>query len=38
LHSFSGAFLKQMGEELNKNLFVDDQGALSAGSDDEIYV
>jgi hypothetical protein len=27
-----------MGEELNQNLFVDDQGALSAGSDNEIYV
>lgn len=27
-----------MGEELNQNLFVDDQGAFSAGSDDEIYV
>jgi hypothetical protein len=27
-----------MGEELNQNLFVDDQGALSAGADDEICV
>jgi hypothetical protein len=38
LHSFSGAFQSKWVKNLNQNLFVDDQGALSAGADDEMYV